>query len=135
VHCVKPIKHLMFKRLQKNKLARVTREHKAIARRRGVFYCVEGRKHKGDMESDHILSQHYYPQLRLKLWNLCIRCQDCNRRKSDKFYWEIRSFIVLFRMSCMESVRALTLTSIGIYCYEESDTVLNIINTIWLYIG
>lgn len=84
----------MLKRLRRNRLARLARKHKALCRRRGIFYCVEC-KSKLDPESDHILSQHYYPQLRYKLWNLCIRCKECNQRKSDKFYWEFRTFKVL----------------------------------------
>ena len=88
----------MFKRLRRNRLARLARKHKALCRKRRIFFCVEC-KSKLDQQSDHILSQHYYPKLRYKLWNLCIRCEECNQRKSDKFYWELRSFRVMARAS------------------------------------
>ena len=116
----------------KKKIANQAKKHKKLAKEAGIFYCVEC-DCCVDLQSDHILSQHYYPQLRLKMWNLCIRCQECNQKNSDKFYWEMRSFVVLFRMCFMESVRALALASIGIYCYEENAFVLNLINTGWLY--
>ena len=93
----------MLKRLRRNRLARLARKHKALCRKRRIFFCVEC-KSKLDQQSDHILSQHYYPKLRYKLWNLCIRCEDCNQRKSDKFYWELRSFRVMARASIQSSL-------------------------------
>lgn len=93
---------MMFKRLQRNRLARLARKHKAIARRRGAWFCVECGVSE-NLESDHILSKHAHPDLIYKLWNLCLRCKGCNLRKSDKFYFEFRTFRVLIRASLQSS--------------------------------
>ena len=122
----------MFRNYRKNKLARTARKHKTQARRKGVYYCVEC-KSKSDQQSDHILSQHYYPKLRYKLWNRCIRCQSCNRRKKDLFYWEFRSFVVLFKLCTREALVALTLVAIGVYCYENYSVLSDLISNVWLY--
>lgn len=85
----------MLKRTQRNRLASQARTHKDIARRRGEWWCVEC-KSKDNLESDHILSQKWHPELRFKLWNLCLRCKTCNLRKGAKMYMELRTLRVIF---------------------------------------
>jgi len=94
---------MVFKRLQRNKLARLARKHKSICRRKGVWYCVECGSIE-ELESDHILSKHAHRDLMYKIWNLCLRCKKCNRRKSDKFYFELRTLLTLIRASIHSAV-------------------------------
>ncbi len=92
-----------LKRLRRNRLARLARQHKALCRRKGWWYCVECGA-VDELESDHILSKHAHRDLMYKIWNLCLRCKKCNLRKSNKFYWEFRTFKVILRASVQSAV-------------------------------
>jgi len=49
---------------------------------------------KKDLESDHVLPASKYKHLRLKLFNLVIRCKPCNQAKSAKVYLDRYTFRV-----------------------------------------
>ena len=99
----------MIRRLQKNRLARLARKHKAIARRRNAWFCVEC-KSTEELESDHILSKHAHRDLMYKMWNLCLRCKECNLRKYNKFYFEFRTYKALITASLQSSFWPCALT-------------------------
>ena len=86
---------------KKSKLQALARKHKSIARKRRIFFCVDC-KSTVELESDHILSKRWHPELMFKLYNLCIRCKDCNLKKGVKIYFEWRTVKVI----CISALRA-----------------------------
>ena len=115
----------IYRRIQRRELARVTRQHKAMAQRRGAWFCVECGS-KDNLESDHQLSKHAHPDLMYKLWNRVLRCKPCNLRKSDKFYFELRSLKVLLRAS-IEDALFPSLLAFGLLCLLHYLAVYDLI--------
>ena len=96
---------------KKSKLQALAKKHKAIARKRRILFCVDC-KSTVELESDHILSKRWHAELMYKLYNLCIRCKDCNLRKGVKFYFEWRTFKVIFISALRASLVPFVLTSL-----------------------
>jgi len=73
---------------------KLSKAHKAISR----LICVDCGSKK-DLESDHVLPASKYKHLRLKLFNLVIRCKPCNQAKSAKVYLDRHTFRVWLILS------------------------------------
>ena len=72
----------------------LARTHKA----QSILKCVDCGS-KNDLESDHVLPASKYKHLRLKLFNLAIRCKPCNQAKSAKVYLDRHTFRVWLILS------------------------------------
>lgn len=72
----------------------LARTHKAICRRKGIFYCVEC-KSTTELESAHCWPQKKYPEFSLWLINLRLRCRACNQRMGQRVYWDWQTLRVI----------------------------------------
>ena len=93
---------------------KLARRHKAIEIEAGNYKCVDC----GTivlLQSDHVLSRKWYPELSLKLWNLVLRCLYCNLEKGTKIYWDRHTVRVLFRAVRNRAVIATLVATLG-YC-------------------
>jgi hypothetical protein len=102
--------------------------HKSIERDKGNWYCVDCGA-TDELESDHILPQSLYPNLRLQIRNLCLRCKACNLAKGSKVYADFHSTKVLVSSSFRYAIRRLMLVIVAVillhllqWLYEASST-------------
>lgn len=87
----------------------MARTHKAVSR----LICVDCGSKK-DLESDHVLPASKYKHLRLKLFNLVIRCKPCNQAKSAKVYLDRYTFRVWLIIATRGAIWP-TITALGLY--------------------
>lgn len=91
---------------QSPKWRALARRHKQLERRKGNWKCVDCDE-TGELESDHVLSVKWFYAFRLKLWNLVLRCRECNGKKGSKLYWDLITIGLLIRVSLGYAIRRL----------------------------
>ena len=98
----------------------LARRHKALHRGKLTWRCKDC-GYEGELQSDHILSVKRYPELALMMSNLCLRCDPCNKKKSDKTYADLLTFKVMLRQSIKKAVIATIIIGVcyGVVGYLE----------------